>query len=92
MMPHQTPEVSPDSVRTPVTRPSCPMCGQPLTGRQTVCSAKCRIARSRQTQAATVRERDAKVRLKLREAIALLGDDPTTTSQGDDHADEHGDE
>jgi hypothetical protein len=43
-----------------------------LTGRQTVCSAKCRIARSRQKHDAKRREKDAKVRLLLNEALEVL--------------------
>lgn len=71
-MPHATPDLSPGSVRTPLASPLCPLCGTPLQGRQTVCSAKCRIARSRQTREAKRDERDAKVRLLLKEALALL--------------------
>ena len=63
------PEVSLASVRTPSVIASCPICGVPLTGRQTVCSPKCRIARSRQRREATRQERDAKVRLLLSEAL-----------------------
>jgi hypothetical protein len=41
------------------------------------------------TRAAKRTDRDAKVRLKLREAIELLDDDePHTQSQGGHHADE----
>jgi hypothetical protein len=48
------------------------MCGTLLQGRQTVCSPKYRIARSRQTRAAKQTERDAKVRLLLRDVLILL--------------------
>jgi predicted nucleic acid-binding Zn ribbon protein len=68
-MPQSKPEVTPDSVRTPPVIPSCPMCGHPLQGRQTVCSAKCRIARSRQKHEAKRREKDTKVRLLLTTVI-----------------------
>ena len=69
-----SPEVTPDSVRTPSMLPSRPMCGTPLQRRQTVCSAKCRIARSRQRREQVQAERDAKVRLLLTEALRLLED------------------
>ena len=36
------------------------------------CSAKCRLAGFQQTREAARRERDAKVRLLLREALTLL--------------------
>ena len=67
--PTPTPDDRSGSVRTPIMVASCPICGAPLTGRQTVCSAKCRIARSRQR-----RERDTKVRLLLTEALGLLSE------------------
>lgn len=41
-------DFSPEIVRTPNMIPSCPICGAPMTGRQTFCSGKCRIARSLQ--------------------------------------------
>ena len=50
-MPHPTPECSPERVRTPITTPTCPVCKTALlTGRQSVCSARCRAARSRQAK------------------------------------------
>ena len=68
-MPASTPELTPSSVRTlPVVR-SCPMCPTPLQGRQTVCSAKCRVARSWQRREARQHERDSQVRLLLTTAI-----------------------
>jgi predicted nucleic acid-binding Zn ribbon protein len=71
-MPASTPELTPSSVRTlPVVR-SCPMCPTPLQGRQTVCSAKCRIARSRQRREAKRADRDAKVRLLLTTALEAV--------------------
>jgi hypothetical protein len=45
-----------------------------LTGKQTVCSGKCRIMRSRQKREAKQADRDAKVRLLLTEALGLLED------------------
>ena len=60
---------SPKSVATPSVVPSCPICGRPLKGRQTVCSARCRIQRSMRWREAKQRERDAKVRLLLTEAL-----------------------
>jgi predicted nucleic acid-binding Zn ribbon protein len=67
-----TPEQRPSSVRTLSVVPSCPICGVPLTGRQTVCSGKCRIMRSRQKREAKQTDRDAKVRLLLTEALQVL--------------------
>jgi len=74
-MPQSRSDLSPSSVRTPPVVPSCPICpicGVPLTGRQTVCSAKCRITRSRQKRETQLQERNAKVRLLLQEALQLL--------------------
>ena len=71
-MPPSTPDLTPSSVRTPLLALSCQMCGTPLQGRRTVCSATCRIARSRQKYKAKQAERDAKVRLLLREVLTLL--------------------
>ena len=51
---------------------SCPICGQPLTGKQTVCSARCRIERSRRRREAERQHELAKVRLLLRQALHLL--------------------
>ena len=73
-----SPEQRPASVATP---PSglpvyCPICETvPLHGKQTVCSAKCRIQRSMATRAAKRRNRDAQVRLLLTEALTLLDPD-----------------
>lgn len=58
--PDSAPEVPPEGVRTlpqgtlvGSVGPLCPVCGRAgLRGRQTVCSAACRRARSRQKQAA----------------------------------------
>jgi predicted nucleic acid-binding Zn ribbon protein len=72
-MPQPKPELRPGSVRTLLVVRSCPMCGVPLSGRQTVCSAKCRIARSRQKHEKARANWDAKVRLHLKEALELLG-------------------
>jgi predicted nucleic acid-binding Zn ribbon protein len=68
-MPTPTPEPDPGSVRTPIMVASCPICGQPLRGRQTVCSGGCRIERSRQRRENKLQDRDAKVRLLLRTVI-----------------------
>ena len=74
-MPTSTPDRCPGSVATP---PSglpvyCPICGKvPLQGKQRVCSAKCRIQKSMQTRAAKQAERDAKIRLLLKDALTLL--------------------
>jgi predicted nucleic acid-binding Zn ribbon protein len=64
-----TPDRSPQSVRTPSVVASCPICKHPLQGRQTVCSAKCRIARSRQRREAKQVDERAKVRLFLTNVI-----------------------
>jgi predicted nucleic acid-binding Zn ribbon protein len=73
-----SPEHSPQSVVTPPAGLPvyCPVCHTvPLKGKQTVCSAKCRIQRSMATRAAKRRERDAQVRVLLTEALALLTPD-----------------
>ena len=67
-----TPDRSSGSVATLSLIPSCPICGVPLRGRQKVCSPKCRIQKSMQRRAAKRTERDAKVRLLLKEAIDIL--------------------
>jgi hypothetical protein len=43
-----------------------------LKGEQTVCSPKCRTARARQKREAKLRDRDANIRLHLKEALTLL--------------------
>jgi predicted nucleic acid-binding Zn ribbon protein len=70
--PANAPDRSPGSVRTPIMVRSCSICGTPLTGRQTVCSPRCRIERSRQRREGKRQERDAKVRMGLREAQHAL--------------------
>lgn len=65
-------EPRPRSVATPSVLSSCPICGTPLQGKQTVCSTKCRIQRSMRRRAVTQAERDAQVRLLLTEALGLL--------------------
>jgi predicted nucleic acid-binding Zn ribbon protein len=74
-MPQSKPEVTPDSVRRLSVVPSCPICGHPLHGRQTVCSGRCRIERARRRREAAMAERDAKVRKMLQEALQLLKED-----------------
>lgn len=77
-MPQPTPDHFPESVATPPGRVPvyCPVCETvPLHGKQTVCSAKCRIQRSMATRVARQAERDAKVRLLLREALGVLEDE-----------------
>ena len=81
-MPQPTHDLTPGSVRTPSVLPSCAMCGTPLQGRQTVCSAKCRIARSRQRRNANQQERDAMVRLHLRVALDLLNEEASPPARG----------
>ncbi len=82
--PTPTPDLSPQSVATPSMVASCPVCGRLLTGRQTVCSGRCRIQRSMARRKAKQRERDAKVRLLLTEALGLLSEAKDTGS-GPDH-------
>lgn len=75
-LPH-SPDRPAASVRTPLARLSCPVCGIPLTGKQSVCSPKCRAARSRERRAADGRERDALIRIKLGEILELLEENPS---------------
>jgi predicted nucleic acid-binding Zn ribbon protein len=77
-MPSRSPgsQVSAESVRTPVVGSPrcCPVCRTtPLEGRQTVCSAACRRARSRQRSAAKLAARDQEIRALLEAALAKLG-------------------
>ncbi len=71
-MPEDTspPHDSPPSVRTLSggNLVSCPVCGAALKGRQTVCSPRCRIRRSRQVKAQRQATQDSAVRLHLRQA------------------------
>ena len=74
-MPKPTSELTPESVATPSSGVPvyCPICEKvPLHGKQTVCSAKCRIQRSMATRAAKRRNRDAQIRLLLTEVLTLL--------------------
>jgi predicted nucleic acid-binding Zn ribbon protein len=71
-MPASMPDLSTGGVRTLLLVPSCPICGVPLQGKQTVCSAKCRAARSRRRRERVTRERDQRVRLFLRTALDAL--------------------
>ena len=67
----------PDCVATPPAGlPGyCPVCKMvPVQGKQTVCSAKCRIQKSMKRRAAQQTERDAKVRLLLRTAMESVGE------------------
>ena len=53
----------------------CPVCQTvPLRGKQTVCSGKCRMARSRQRRHTKWQERDARVGLLLRTVIETAQD------------------
>lgn len=71
-----TPNLSPDSVATPL----CPICRTvPLTGKQLVCSPKCRIQRSMGRRMAKQTERDARLRVLLREV--LTGQNPEHVRQ-----------
>lgn len=54
---------------------TCPVCGAPFEVRRKdhrFCSAKCRLAGFQQRRELKRRERDAKVRLLLNEALGLL--------------------
>jgi predicted nucleic acid-binding Zn ribbon protein len=75
-MPKPQPEASPQSARSlsDGILISCPVCAKPLGPRQKACSGKCRAEWSRLKREQAQAERDAKVRLLLREALALLGD------------------
>ncbi len=73
--PTPIPDQRPMSVRALSMLPSCPVCGTSLTGKQTVCSPKCRAARARERRETDARERDAKIRLKLKEILQLLEED-----------------
>lgn len=72
--PIPTPDRSRARVRTPFPEGACPVCGAPLRSTQTVCSAKCRAARSRDRRVGEQAERDAQVRLHLRAALDLMSD------------------
>lgn len=92
MKAHSTTDLRAESVATPL----CPVChAVQLTGKQTVCSAKCRIRKSMKTREAKQQERDGRIRLLLRtaseqlqEATHLLEKPSPTQSQGD-HDDEY---
>ncbi len=52
---------------------ACPICGKPLTGRQTsACSDKCRAALSRRKRADEQSEKDRRVRELLEAAVRVL--------------------
>ena len=68
-------EVPPESVHTPMVgsrrrRPVCQAAG--LTGRQTVCSARCRRERSCHREEAAREARDAEIRALLETALEEL--------------------
>ncbi len=50
----------------------CPICGKSLTGRQQVCSGRCRAKLSRQKKAAEQTQRDRRLREMLEAALGLL--------------------
>ena len=69
------PEVPPESVRTPVVGSPrrCPVCqAVDLTGRQTLCSARCRRERSRRREQAAREARDREIRALLETALKRL--------------------
>ena len=76
-------ELSPQAARALATGSlvasrGCPICGKSLTGRQQVCSGKCRAARSRQKKAEEQAQRDRRLRELLNEALGMLGEPETT--------------
>ena len=76
------PVAQPDGVRTPIPEavlasPRCPVCRTaPIHPRQEVCSARCRVARSRQRKAEAQRARDAEIRVLLEAALEKLREEP----------------
>ena len=68
------PEVPAESVRTPVVGSRrCPVCDKTeLRGRQTVCSAACRRARSRRREVERLQRRDRELRALLEAALTKL--------------------
>ena len=79
-MPQSTPEPCPQNVVTlsSETLVVCPGCVKPFAPRrkdQRFCSSKCRLVGYQQKQEQMRRDRDAKVRMKLREALDLLTPD-----------------
>ena len=69
------PKVPPESVRTPVVGSPrrCPVCQTvDLTGRQTVCSARCRRTRFRQRETAARQAREQEIRALLKMALRTL--------------------
>ncbi len=53
---------------------ACPICGRPLTGRQTsACSNVCRAALSRRKRADAQSEKDRRVRELLEAALRVVG-------------------
>lgn len=67
---------------------TCAACGtsfEPRRKDHRFCSAKCRLAGFQQTQQVRGRERDAKVRLLLKEALALLDGDRVQHGHHVDH-------
>jgi predicted nucleic acid-binding Zn ribbon protein len=77
-LPNSTPQPGSGGVRTPSvglvvgSRP-CPICGtRELEGKQTVCSGKCRIERSRRRREDALRARDDEIRALLAAALKKL--------------------
>ena len=70
-----TPEVPPRPARALpegilVDCRACPVCQKLLTGKQKLCSGRCRATWSREQQAREQAERDSEVRLRLKQALA----------------------
>jgi predicted nucleic acid-binding Zn ribbon protein len=87
-------DVCPQSERalSEVIPDACPVCGKPLHSRQTVCSAKCRAARSRRKKESALHERDARIRLLLRTAMEALEEARMLLSGATNEASTHQDE
>src|SRR5215510_6622179 len=68
----KAPDLCSPGVATLAMVSSCPICGRPQTGKQTVCSPKCRIQRSMRRREVKRQQDLAKLRLLLQEALQLL--------------------
>jgi len=68
----------------------CQGCQKPFQARRPshrFCSDRCRVIAFQQKREKQRRERDSLVRIKLKEALALLADEPPPHTEGDQHAD-----
>jgi endogenous inhibitor of DNA gyrase (YacG/DUF329 family) len=86
--PPLTTDHRPQTVLTPVpgVLVACPGCGKTFTPRRPnhrYCSTTCRVVWFQRKPEQERRDRDAKVRLKLREALDLLTDDDEPQTKED---------